>query len=283
MDRGDSRKTTDLDGDTTSRVAKKTTSSSPSSPGSLMSVQVRRRSPVSGKTNPPRVQAPAPRRQRPPAVAEEDRPVDANPALRRREVESQAAQVAAPPTPSIDRSPAPEPAPPPAPAPAPAPSIDRSPPAETPQADAPAEPAKREDIVTYWSGLRGGRRYPATSDLNDDRVAAVWPNSILVRCRAGSRALEPEKIYSAKGGERHQATSFLGSKNLNLSPLMLQWLLSLAAEVVREGRPMSDEDMFPSLTGSIPYQAVALPFSQDQSFIDHVLCHFSPGTGGAAK
>ena len=46
---------------------------------------------------------------------------------------------------------------------------------------------------------------------------------------------------------------------------------------------MSDEDMFPSLTGSIPYQAVALPFSQDQSFIDHVLCHFSPGTGGAAK
>ena len=270
-----------MDGDPTSGGAKKTASAAPSSPGSLMSVQVRRRSPVTGKTNPPRVQAPAVRRQDAPAVAIEDRPIEANPALRRREVESQTAHAAPPPAPSIDHRPAP------APnldnRPAPAPSIDRSPPAEPQQAEPPDEPARYEDIVTYWSGLRGGRRYPATSDLDDNRIAAIWPNSILIRRRAGSRAMEPEKIYSAKGGDRHQAAGFYGSKNLNLSPLMLQWLLSLAAEVVREGRPMSDEEMFPSLTGSIPYQAVALPFSQDQSSIDHVLCHFRPGAGGGAK
>lgn len=136
------------------------------------------------------------------------------------------------------------------------------------------ETRQPEDITAYWSRLRGSRPYPAVSDLDSDRIAGDWPNSILFRCRAGSDALEPDKTYRPRQSAEWTAPGSEPESGLiDLSPMMLQWLLSLAGDAVRHRRPVEDTESFPSARRSVGYRAVALPLSADRSAIDHVLCH----------
>ncbi len=127
-----------------------------------------------------------------------------------------------------------------------------------------------EEIVVYWARLRNGRNFPSTSDLDPQRLAADWPNSMLIRCRSGSNVLQPEQTFPGPGanapGPNHPV-------KIDLSPLMLQWILSLAGEAAKEKRPVEDIEAFPARDRSVRYRAFALPLSDDQSDIDHVLCH----------
>ena len=136
------------------------------------------------------------------------------------------------------------------------------------------ETRQPEDIMAYWSGLRGSRPYPAAADLDSDRIAGDWPNSILFRCRSGSDALEPDTTYRPRHSGESMAPGVESESGLiDLSPMMLQWLLSLAGDAVRHRRPVEDTESFPSAQRSIGYRAVALPLSANRSAIDHVLCH----------
>ena len=136
------------------------------------------------------------------------------------------------------------------------------------------ETRQPEDITAYWSRLRGSRPYPAASDLDSDRLASDWPNSILFRCRSGSDALEPDTTYRPRHSGESMAPGLQSESGLiDLSPMMLQWLLSLAGDAVRHRRPVEDTESFPSARHSIGYRAVALPLSANRSSIDHVLCH----------
>jgi len=136
------------------------------------------------------------------------------------------------------------------------------------------ETRQPEDITAYWSRLCGSRPYPAASDLDSDRLASDWPNSILFRCRSGSDALEPDTTYRPRHSGESMAPGLQSESGLiDLSPMMLQWLLSLAGDAVRHRRPVEDTESFPSARRSIGYRAVALPLSENRSAIDHVLCH----------
>ena len=136
------------------------------------------------------------------------------------------------------------------------------------------ETRQPEDITAYWSRLRGNRPYPAASDLDSERIAGDWPNSILFRCRSGSDALEPDTTYRPRHSGDSMAPGVQPESGLiDLSPMMLQWLLSLAGDAVRHRRPVEDTESFPSARRSIGYRAVALPLSENRSAIDHVLCH----------
>jgi hypothetical protein len=140
----------------------------------------------------------------------------------------------------------------------------------------PAEPPRRrrpDEIVTYWTHLRVGRRFPALADIDLSRIAEDWPNSLMIRRRAGSRVLEAERIGgggtvlgTARGEDESAAP-------IDVSPLLLQWLLSLAGEVTETQRPMGDTESFPSLRKSVVYRAFALPLSDDQKEVNHILCH----------
>lgn len=132
---------------------------------------------------------------------------------------------------------------------------------------------KPEEILNYWSQLRNGRRFPATSDLDTADIAAGWPNSMLIRCRAGSQVMEPEQIFSSANGLGAGGSGSGKDGAFALSPMMLQWLLSLAGGAVRDQRPMEDREAFPARDRAIDYRAIALPLSENQKDIDHVLCH----------
>lgn len=137
----------------------------------------------------------------------------------------------------------------------------------------PSQPTRPEGIVSYWLRLRGNRRFPSQADLDQNRITADWPNSILMRCRVGSKALEPEKVFSSPHGIPAAEPGDSSQVAMDLSPLMLQWLLGLAGETATDRQPMQDTESFPSHNQSIQYGAIALPFSDDQTHIDHVLCH----------
>jgi len=140
----------------------------------------------------------------------------------------------------------------------------------------PAEPPRRrrpDEIVTYWSHLRAGRRFPALADIDLGRIATEWPNSLMIRRRAGSRVLEAERIGGARPASGSPRNDDESEARFDVSPLMLQWLLSLAGEVTKTRRPMGDTESFPSLRKSVGYRAFALPLSDDQKEIDHILCH----------
>ena len=129
-------------------------------------------------------------------------------------------------------------------------------------------------LVEYWTRLRGGRSVPARSDLDTREIETNWPDSMLLRCRAGSSALQPEQTFGRMSApEPSWPPNAEETNGVQPSPLMLQWLLSLAQEAVRGGAPVWDDEAFPGKHKAIRYQGVALPFGEDQSKIDHVLCH----------
>jgi hypothetical protein len=136
------------------------------------------------------------------------------------------------------------------------------------------QPRRREEIIAYWTRLRGKRPCPAVSDLDPDLIAADWPNSIMFRCRAGSGALMPDMSFlPQQDGGRSSLNPTATDGKIQLSPMMLQWLVSLAEDAIRNKRPIQDLESFPSAQRAIGYQAVALPLSASHSEIDHVLCH----------
>lgn len=140
------------------------------------------------------------------------------------------------------------------------------------------EPRRPQDIVAYWRTLRATRRYPRTAELDTERIAEEWPTAILLRCRAGSRALEPVRVLAGPQVSPSGLADPTRRGGVDLSPMMLQWLVGLAGEVVREGRPMEDVETFPSPRRSVEYRAIALPLSDDNAHIDHVLCHVKPAS-----
>ena len=128
-------------------------------------------------------------------------------------------------------------------------------------------------IAAYWTRLRGNRPRPAVSDLDPGLIAVEWPNSILFRCRAGSGALMPDMSFLPRQDSGGGLGPRTDEAKIQLSPLMLQWLVSLAEDAVRNQRPIEDTEAFPSAQKAIVYRAIALPLSDNRSEIDHVLCH----------
>lgn len=136
------------------------------------------------------------------------------------------------------------------------------------------EPRRGGEITAYWTRLRGSQSCPAVADLDPEMIAADWPNSILFQCRAGSGALMPDMSFLPRpNGGSDGLNPKADDGKIQLSPMMLQWLVSLAEDAVRNQRPVEDLESFPSAQRAIGYRAVALPLSDDHSEIDHVLCH----------
>ncbi len=54
---------------------------------------------------------------------------------------------------------------------------------------------------------------------------------------------------------------------------MVEWVLALAEETVRGGRPLAEKEVFELPAGPARYAACTLPLSDDQIHVDHVLCY----------
>ena len=148
-------------------------------------------------------------------------------------------------------------------------------PAIAPEPEPPPSPRPQRpsDITAYWRQLKNGRHFPSWSDLDSKLIADCWPNSMLLSCGAETQRLTLDSLFTqALRVENHGADGDR-AEGIDFTPMLTEWVLSLGREAGRFGKPMQDTDALPSDSGEVRYRVIALPLSDDQQRIDHVLCH----------
>jgi hypothetical protein len=132
-------------------------------------------------------------------------------------------------------------------------------------ADLPRHPS---DLYGYWTRVKNGRRFPSRSDFDVEQVAENWPNSMLLTCGGGQ--MNFSSILRLGANRRSRP-----GEDLNFTSMITEWILAIGGEAVRAGTPVQDTEVFPSPEGTFAYKIVALPLSDQQTRVDHVLCHLS--------
>jgi hypothetical protein len=137
-------------------------------------------------------------------------------------------------------------------------------------ADLPKQPG---DIYGYWTRVKNGRRFPSRADFDAEQVAEHWPNSMLLTCGNGIGAGSHGNFSSVLrlGANRRSRPG----DDLNFTSMITEWILATGGEAARAGTPVQDTEVFPTPDGTHAYKIVALPLSENQTRVDHVLCHLS--------
>ncbi len=145
------------------------------------------------------------------------------------------------------------------------------PPPLSPRPQAP--PQRPSNITAYWRQLKNGRSFPSWSDLDSKLIAESWPNSMLLSCGAETQRLTLDSLFTQALRVENNGADANRAEGVDFTPMLTEWVLSLGREAQRLGKPMQDTDALPSVSGEVSYRVTALPLSDDQQRIDHVLCH----------
>jgi hypothetical protein len=156
--------------------------------------------------------------------------------------------------------------------PAAAPAQRPAAPAAPPQQQRPMElPKHAGDLYGYWTRVKNGRRFPSRADFDVEQMAENFPNSMLLTCGAnGGSQVNFSSILRLGANRRSQP-----GESLTFTSMITEWILAIGGEAVRAGTPVQDTEVFPSPDGTFAYKIVALPLSDQQTRVDHVLCHLS--------
>jgi hypothetical protein len=152
---------------------------------------------------------------------------------------------------------------PPAPRPATPPPPPQQRPAELPK--------HAGDLYGYWTRVKNGRRFPSRADFDVEQMAENFPNSMLLTCGANGGSQVNFSSILRLGANRRS----LPGESLNFTSMITEWILAIGGEAVRAGTPVQDTEVFPSPDGTFAYKIVALPLSDQQTRVEHVLCHLS--------
>jgi hypothetical protein len=133
----------------------------------------------------------------------------------------------------------------------------------------PAETPRSSDLFGYWNRMKNGRRFPARGDFDANEIAENWPNSMLLTCEGQGSGITFSKILRY-GGHRSRP-----GEEFSFTSMITEWILSVGGEVARVGRPVQDNEVFMTPDGNHSYRIVALPLGDEQSRVDHVLCHLT--------
>ena len=114
---------------------------------------------------------------------------------------------------------------------------------------------------------------PAWADLDPRWIASCWPNSLLMRYLAESERLQLEPSFAET--MRNYRDDDVEVEPIDYTPMVTEWVIGVGRTAVELGQPTEDTEVFPSMGGQVGYRVVALPLSDDQTAVDHVLCHVS--------
>jgi hypothetical protein len=134
-------------------------------------------------------------------------------------------------------------------------------------------PKNPGDIYGYWTRVKNGRRFPSRADFDAEQVAENWPNSMLLTCGNGGGAGSHGNFSSVLRLGANRRTR--PGDDLNFTSMITEWILTTGGEAARAGAPVQDTEVFPTPDGTHAYKIVALPLSENQTRVDHVLCHLS--------
>ncbi len=208
--------------------------------------------------------------------------------------ELRASEPAAPPTPPAPPAPPPPAAPAPlAQQPQPQPQPQPEPPPAAPAAAAPQPPAAApaaaeapkqdpfsrmpQGLVKYWMSLTNGRKYPSWENFEQAKIADYWPNSMVLTCGPPDGRGDVTISKVTRIADQNVTPSTSGANRVEYTPMLTEWILSLGKATAGAGKPMQEADRFPTNEGIVRYQIILLPLSDEQTSIDHVLCHVYRG------
>ncbi|WP_025898709.1 hypothetical protein [Sneathiella glossodoripedis] len=131
------------------------------------------------------------------------------------------------------------------------------------------------DILGYWMDIRQSRRYPSWQSLDPQEIGIHWPNCLLVHCNkeVGRLQVKYEFTNAVRKVALNNITDEERIDRIEFTPMIVDWILSLARDVSLSGKPAHGTEQFPSLKGEFPLRLIALPLSDDLRSIDHVLCY----------
>jgi hypothetical protein len=97
----------------------------------------------------------------------------------------------------------------------------------------------------------------------------------LVHCDRSVGRLQLEPTFSNELRQAARRANPLRdfSSDIDFTPMVVDWVLSLARDVANTAKPAHGTEYFPSVFDEIPLRVIALPLSEDQIEIDHVLCY----------
>jgi hypothetical protein len=134
-------------------------------------------------------------------------------------------------------------------------------------------PKNPGDIYGYWTRVKNGRRFPSRADFDAEQVAENWPNSMLLTCGNGTGSGSQGNFSSVLRLGANRRTR--PGDDLSFTSMITEWILTTGGEAARAGTPVQDTEVFPTPDGTHAYKIVALPLSENQTRVDHVLCHLS--------
>ena len=122
-------------------------------------------------------------------------------------------------------------------------------------------PTGADALIDYWDEHAGDRLFPALAELDRERIAEEWPNTVLLSFGNGdmprmTRLGEPD-----------------GEVEYNL--MVTDWILSRGRQAAERAEALEEEQRFPVGRGRARYRLVLLPCSNEGSRVDHMLCHVS--------
>ncbi|MDF2367327.1 hypothetical protein [Sneathiella sp.] len=131
------------------------------------------------------------------------------------------------------------------------------------------------DILSYWMEIRDGNRYPSWQNLDTAKIGKYWPNCTLVHCDRVAGRLQLENGFASEVRQATQAENphQKYASDIEFTPMVVDWVLGLARDVANSGKPTHGTEQFPSTFDEIPLRVIALPLSENQIDIDHVLCY----------
>ena len=145
--------------------------------------------------------------------------------------------------------------------------------AEEPQTAPDSQPQAPRDVpanlFNYWKDLRRARRFPTLADLDQDLITSHWPSSLLLRVGRGSQRPQIVKWTSTPAA----TPAARPERPIEYTPVMSQWIISLARRLFETGAPIHETESFLSNNGTVSYRALVLPLSEDQDHVDHALFH----------
>jgi hypothetical protein len=152
-----------------------------------------------------------------------------------------------------------------------APALRPVPPAPSPQQRPTELPKHAGDLYGYWTRVKNGRRFPSRADFDVEQMAENFPNSMLLTCGAnGGSQVNFSSILRLGANRRSQP-----GEALSFTSMITEWILAIGGEAARAGTPVQDTEVFPAPDGTFAYKIVALPLSDQQTRVEHVLCHLS--------
>jgi len=131
------------------------------------------------------------------------------------------------------------------------------------------------DLLAYWKRLRAMRRFPARADLDTKAIAFYWPHSVLFRVEGLAGQVAVEAAIAPRSTLRPGVLRHAGGTGPTPYALA-EWLMSVAREAAASECPTVATATLSAGEDKRTYRGTALPLSDDQRIVDHVLAYYEP-------